>query len=79
MCDLIYNRYNTVKTQGQRRYFSLKELTSLSNINLNQTMTARQWLNFLRAMQCGDNGNSYFMSETGQKIKISVKFEKDEI
>lgn len=75
--DLIYKKYKTKKAEGKRQYFSLNDLHKTCKLDLNKETTLKDCLNLLRALQFGQEGLAYFISETGQKIKISLEFIKE--
>lgn len=74
--DLIHEKYETKKMIGQRNYYSLNDFKNLCKIDLNRATTAKEIINLVRALQFNNNSEAYFISESGDKIEVSIKLKK---
>jgi methionyl-tRNA formyltransferase len=76
---IINNTYTTIQPESLGNVFLKKDFNKLKEIDLNEQLTAGEFINKLRALTHGNFKNAYFLDpETGKKIFISLNLEVNE-
>lgn len=72
--DILNDNYNSVIPASDGNYNTIKDFKKLLEINTNETVKVKDFIDRLRALTHGDFRNAFFYdSETGKKIFISIQ------
>jgi len=74
--DILNNKFKRTKPFSEGNYNSIKDYKNLCKIDMDKKVSMRYAINYLRAMTHPPYKNSYFIDEKGEKVFISIKFEK---
>lgn len=66
----------TVQNENLATYNSKKALDNIDLIDLNETISVGNFINFLRARTFGPNGYAYFFDSNGNKVHIKIELQR---
>jgi methionyl-tRNA formyltransferase len=72
---IISNQYEPRAPGAEGNYNSKKDFEQLKELRLDQTSTAREHLNYLRAMSFSGYKNAWFHDKNGKRWFVSVRIE----
>jgi Methionyl-tRNA formyltransferase len=73
---IIAGNYEKITPANTGNYNSKEDYKNLCEINLDQHMKAKEFINLLRALSHGDYKNAYFIDEDGNKVWIKIVLER---
>lgn len=74
--EIIEGKYEKTTPANIGNYNSREDYSALCEINLDQYMKARDFINLLRALSHGDHKNAYFFDDDGNKVWVKIALEK---
>jgi len=74
--DILNGTFEHTKPNSEGNYNSIQDYKNMCEIDLEQKVTMRETINFLRAMTHPPYKNSYFIDEDGNKVFVSIELEK---
>jgi len=74
--DVLNNKFSRTKPNTDGNYNSMQDYKTMCEINLEQKVTFKEAINYLRAMTHPPYKNSYFIDEDGNKIFVSIELER---
>lgn len=77
--ELITGDYEPQKMLAQGNYNSIKDYKALLEINLDEKLTMREAIDFLRAMTHKPYKNAYFLTNKGEKVLVALDIEKESV
>ena len=77
--ELISGTYVSQKMAVEGNYNSIKDYKSLLEIDLEEKLTMREAIDFLRAMTHQRYKNAYFFTNKGEKVFVALDLEKENI
>jgi methionyl-tRNA formyltransferase len=77
--SIINNTYRTTRPENEGELFLKKDFNNLTEIHLDEKVSALEFINKLRALAHGAYKNAYFINpDNGKKVFISVSLEEEE-
>jgi methionyl-tRNA formyltransferase len=74
--DILENKFSRTKPKFEGNCNSIQDYKTLCEINLDQKVTMKEAIDYLRAMTHPPYKNSYFTDENGSKVFVSIVLEK---
>lgn len=74
--DILNNNFNIIKPNSEGNYNSIQDYKAMTEINLDQKITMKEAIDYLRAMTHPPYKNSFFIDEDGNKVFVSIDLEK---
>ncbi|WP_283642106.1 dTDP-4-amino-4,6-dideoxyglucose formyltransferase [Croceibacter atlanticus] len=76
--SIINNTYTTIKPESEGDLYLKKDFNALCRLDLEETLTAKQFIDKLRALTHGAYKNAFFLDpNSGKKIFISINLEEE--
>jgi methionyl-tRNA formyltransferase len=76
--EIVSGRYSCFAPHDEGNYNSVSDFKELCEIDLDQRVTFREALNYLRAMTFDGYENAYFYDENGFKVHVSLNICRDQ-
>tara|TARA_B110001450_G_C17553641_1_gene453715 strand:- start:36 stop:782 length:747 start_codon:yes stop_codon:yes gene_type:complete len=76
LMKILGNVYQTFQPAGEANYYSMKDFNRICHIDMDEKISARDFINRLRALSHGDCANAYYTNDSGEKIFITVNLKK---
>lgn len=77
--SIINNTYKANRPESEGELFLKKDFNNLTEIHLDENVTALQFINKLRALTHGAYKNAYFINpDNGKKVFITVSLEEED-
>ena len=75
--DILENKFSRTKPGPEGNYNSIQDYKAMCEIKLDQKVTMKEAINYLRAMTHPPYKNAYFIDEDGDKIYLTLNLEKE--
>lgn len=75
--SLLLGTYETVKPEVEGVLHLRKDFKALCKIDLEEEGSFKTFIDRIRALSHGKYKNAYFIDENGEKVYLSISFEKD--
>lgn len=70
--NILSSKYNSIPMESEGNYNSIEDYKSLLEIDMEQTLTMRDAIDFLRALTHEPYNNAYFIDCNGKKVFVSI-------